>query len=46
MRKHGYIFCLNGEFVITSAFDKSEAYMNARLMGYDGSINDIRLYEQ
>ena len=45
MRKHRYIFCLNGEFVTTLAFDKSEAYMNARLMGYDGRINDIRLYE-
>lgn len=44
MRKRSYIFCLNGEFVTTKAFDKSEAYMNARLMGYNGSINNIRLY--
>ena len=45
MRRRSYIFFLNDEFVITKAFDKSEAYMNALLMGYEGSIDDIRLYE-
>lgn len=44
MKKNKYIFCIGDDFVITYAFNKLEAFMNARLMGYKGDINGIRLH--
>ena len=39
-----YIFAVGDYIVSTLAWDKEDAYIKARLMGYNGSINDIRLY--
>lgn len=44
MEKKKYVFNLKGEISMVSAFDKQEAFMQARLMGYDGGIKDIREY--
>ena len=46
MKKKKYIYRVGNDFVITSAFSKSEAFMNARLMGYNGEIKGIRIYSE
>lgn len=42
MERKDFICCINEEFVVISAFDKSEAYQTARVMGYKGKMKDIR----
>ena len=38
-----YIFAVGDYIVTILAWDKEDAYIKARLMGYNGSINNIRL---
>lgn len=46
MKKNRYTFTFNigDKIVTTRAFDMYEAFLNARLMGYNGDINGIRLH--
>lgn len=40
--KKNYICVIRRKFVKISAFDKSEAYMTARLFGFRGQEKEIR----
>lgn len=42
MERKDFICCINEEFVIISAFNKADAYLSARVMGYKGKMKDIR----
>ena len=44
MKANKYIFCVNNNFAIVSAFSKDDAFMQARIMGYKGEKKDIRIY--
>lgn len=44
MKLNEYITSIDGEMVIVKAYDKTDAFMRTRLMGYKGEKNDIRLY--
>lgn len=39
-----FIFALGDEIVWLWAWDKQDAYIRARMMGYNGKIEDIRMY--